>query len=322
MLASLVICFYNEEENIESSFHSIIEAMKIHKSNREMEFEVIYVNDGSSDKSLKILKDAISAVPEFEKSVRILDIKHLGLSGARNAGVKVSHGEYVFFCDCDALIDKQYFNNLNFYLKKVDCGEVFSGKIENYPNLNLFSDFIHKAHYLASMNLNSHPLVGTNMGFKKSLLIEYKFDEKYKSRGDDTYISQILDIETREFEFCNNIIVYNKHPETISCWLRERFYNGQLRYQLDKNFKKINYKKIFYLLILLLMVLSAGISAFFSISGILLLLVLRVVSVRKYFIQGYVLSANYPLRFKLIPLLGFIIHELGYATQFANFKNG
>ena len=70
------------------------------------------------------------------------------------------------------------------------------------------------------------------------------------------------------------------------------------------------------------MVLSAGISAFFSISGILLLLVLRVVSVRKYFIQGYVLSANYPLRFKLIPLLGFIIHELGYATQFANFKNG
>jgi len=63
----------------------------------DVEVEYIFVNDGSTDNTLTVLKD-------FEIKDRravVIDQKNQGVSAARNAGLKIARGEYVFFLDGD-----------------------------------------------------------------------------------------------------------------------------------------------------------------------------------------------------------------------------
>ena len=60
--------------------------------------EVIVVNDGSTDACSTIIDEYRSAYPSV---LRVINKKNGGLSSARNAGIDIAHGEYVFFVDSD-----------------------------------------------------------------------------------------------------------------------------------------------------------------------------------------------------------------------------
>ncbi len=65
------------------------------------DLEIICVNDGSTDGSLRILQDAAAK----DGRIRVVDQKNQGLSGARNSGLQVARGEWVMFVDSDDWID-------------------------------------------------------------------------------------------------------------------------------------------------------------------------------------------------------------------------
>ncbi len=87
---SVILPVYNVEAYLEECLDSII-------SQDLQDIEIICVNDGSTDNSLKILQDyAIN-----DKRIIILDQKNQGISGTRNNGLKKAQGEYIFFSDSD-----------------------------------------------------------------------------------------------------------------------------------------------------------------------------------------------------------------------------
>jgi len=89
---SIIIPVYNVEEYVEKCIKSCAE-----QDLSFQEYEIIVVNDGSLDGSLAICErlDAEYA------HVHIISQKNKGLSGARNIGLSVAKGEYVWFVDSD-----------------------------------------------------------------------------------------------------------------------------------------------------------------------------------------------------------------------------
>lgn len=94
---SVIIPIFNGEKYIESCLSDLTkQTLK--------EFEVILINDGSTDKTAEIC-DRISMK---NSNIKVIHQINQGVSKARNEGIKVATGEYLCFIDCDDYIDDKY----------------------------------------------------------------------------------------------------------------------------------------------------------------------------------------------------------------------
>jgi dolichol-phosphate mannosyltransferase len=94
MYLDIIIPCYNEEAVISETHRRIIEVM----ANKNFIFEITYVNDGSKDKTLQILKE----IANTDSRVKILDFsRNFGHQPAVSAGLANSNSEFVAIIDAD-----------------------------------------------------------------------------------------------------------------------------------------------------------------------------------------------------------------------------
>ena len=99
---SVIIPFYNSEKYIRKCLDSIIGGIKIR-------YEMICVNDGSTDGSEDIVKEYCSA----NEAVKLITLpENKGLYHARLTGIKAAQGKYIGFVDSDDCIASRYFDKL------------------------------------------------------------------------------------------------------------------------------------------------------------------------------------------------------------------
>ena len=87
---SVVIPVYNMEKYLDRAYNSL-------KNQTMADFEAIFVNDGSKDKSGEIL----SRLEKEDERVRVITKSNGGVAKARNTALDAAKGEYVFFLDPD-----------------------------------------------------------------------------------------------------------------------------------------------------------------------------------------------------------------------------
>jgi len=110
MKYSVVIPVFNEEENVAKLHSELMKVMKALKS----DFEIIFVNDGSTDGTERVLKSL--------KPITIITFrKNFGQSAALDAGIKASKGELIITLDGDGQNDPADIPKL---LKKLDGYDV------------------------------------------------------------------------------------------------------------------------------------------------------------------------------------------------------
>jgi glycosyltransferase involved in cell wall biosynthesis len=110
---SVVVPVFNEEENLPILIPKLAEVL----NQIGRPYEMIFVDDGSSDGSRKILKEMLSQYP----SLRMIGLKeNRGLSTALMAGMKEAQGEWIVTLDSDLQNDPEDIPKLMTYLDRYD----------------------------------------------------------------------------------------------------------------------------------------------------------------------------------------------------------
>jgi glycosyltransferase involved in cell wall biosynthesis len=98
---SVIIPVYNVEKYLADCLKSIM-------NQTLSDIEIICVNDGSTDNSLKILKD----YSVRDSRIKIINQTNKGAGAARNRGLEIAKGEYLYFIDSDDFADKKILEKL------------------------------------------------------------------------------------------------------------------------------------------------------------------------------------------------------------------
>lgn len=111
MLFTIIVSVFNKEDVISRCLESIL-------ANSENDFEVIVIDDGSSDHSLEIIN---SYKDEF-KNLFIYHQNNMGIGYVKKRAISLANGEYIIFLDADDTLDSNLLHTLKLYIleKKPD----------------------------------------------------------------------------------------------------------------------------------------------------------------------------------------------------------
>ncbi|WP_294130928.1 glycosyltransferase [uncultured Clostridium sp.] len=127
---SVIIPIYNMEKHIDKCLNSVI--------NQSLEeIEIILIDDGSTDNSLKIC----NLYKEKDKRVKVYSKDNSGVSSARNMGIKKSKGKYLTFIDPDDYIEKNMlkdmYEKIEYDKSELVICDYTIDYINSYKNINL-----------------------------------------------------------------------------------------------------------------------------------------------------------------------------------------
>lgn len=123
---SIIIPMYNVEEYIERCILSIVEQPVYPERN----YELIVINDGSTDRSSNIIKELQKTYP----FIQLINQENGGLSAARNTGLDHAKGEFIFFIDADDYIEPDTLHPLLNTITKQNPDIILFGVSKTYQD--------------------------------------------------------------------------------------------------------------------------------------------------------------------------------------------
>ena len=176
MKLSIIVPCYNVEKYLEKCIKSII------SNNVKEEYEIILVNDGSTDNTEKI----IDKLKKQYKQIRSISQKNKGLSGARNTGIEKAKGEYITFVDSDDYLDSNVYNKVLDKFKEYNYDMVMFGvemiydneSLNKKVNLGVNGDLKSKEEVKDIMT-SIYP-TAWNKVYRRDVLGNFRFKEKIK----------------------------------------------------------------------------------------------------------------------------------------------
>ena len=112
---SIIIPIYNVEKYIELSLQSIC-------NQSFLDYEIIIVNDGTMDYSMKTVQ---SVLRQTKVPFKIITQRNSGIAVARNTGLKIANGKYVCFIDSDDIVEKNFISTQYYFMENNDLDTCF-----------------------------------------------------------------------------------------------------------------------------------------------------------------------------------------------------
>jgi GT2 family glycosyltransferase len=208
---SVVVCVYNGERTIDSCLASL---EKLNYPN----YEVVVVNDGSTDGTRQIA--------ENYDYIRLIHQENMGLSEARNVGIRHSSGEIVAFTDADCMADPDWLTHLVARFQSSEFGAVGG------PNLTPPDDAFVASCVAVSPGAPTHVLLddevaehipGCNMAFRREALQAIDgFDPIFRAAGDDVDLCWRLQNKGFKIGFSPAAVVWHFRRNTIRDYLKQQ----------------------------------------------------------------------------------------------------
>lgn len=196
-MISIIIPIYNAERYLHKCIDSIL-------AQTFTEFELLLINDGSTDKSGEICNEYISR----DLRLKVFHKRNGGVSSARNLGLDNALGKWVTFVDSDDFVKSDW---LDIYIHSIEKEAQLLVQGFNYNTKNKKNYFvtIEEECYLESVGMALRKLYDKKMVgyiwnklFENRIIQKYniRFNEIYKIREDEDFVlSYLIEIQNVKF---------------------------------------------------------------------------------------------------------------------------
>jgi glycosyltransferase involved in cell wall biosynthesis len=218
---SVIVCSYNGARTLRECLNGLCTL-------DYPDYEIIVVNDGSTDDTPAIAQDY---------PVRLINQPNKGLSAARNVGLAASDGDIVAYIDDDAFPHRYWLRYLAMAFGR--SAHVGIGG----PNLAPAADgFVAECvaaapgnplHVLLSDEVAEH-IPGCNMAYRKEALLAIGgFDPRFRAAGDDVDLCWRLQDQGWTIGFCPSAMVWHHRRNSIRAYWKQQYGYGKAEAQLE-----------------------------------------------------------------------------------------
>lgn len=202
--------------NVEKFLNKCIESL-INQNDKNLEF--IFVNDGSTDKSLDILYKYAKS----DKRIIVINCRrNIGVAAARNLAISIAHGSFIGFVDPDDYVSKNYFGSMYRMARLQDADIVMTNNVVRFPSRsvrhkNMGFRVNKKIDDDVKINIMKTTGVTWNKIYNRKLLLNNNimFPE-IKTMGTDNYITTLALFFAKKIITTDKVIYYyRENPNSI-----------------------------------------------------------------------------------------------------------
>ena len=247
---SVIVPIYNAEKYLEETIASLLnQTLK--------EIEIILVNDGSTDNSLKICKK----MEKMDERIVVINKANGGLADSRNTGMKIAKGKYIMFLDADDLFETDTCEWMYNKIEEKQADYVIGnyqmmdndGKRWKKPAWPLGENddiMLNKNDYNRSFFVMNS--TAWNKIYKAEFLTKNDITFKVPSPSEDDYFTSVCYIKAKKGYYTSKVMyLYRNSPNSLSKDCSLKYFKGinyayQMIYKTFKENDEINYYRYVY----------------------------------------------------------------------------
>jgi len=225
-MVSIIVPAYNAEKTIKRLIDSFL------KQNYTKDYEVIIVDDGSSDSTVKIVSQY--------KNIRLIRQNNSGPAAARNRGAFEANGEIILFTDSDCEVSSGWIEQMIAPLKEspevIGVKGVYQTRQKEF--IARFVQLEYEDKYDKMKKDSYIDFIDTySAGFKKEAFLNIGgYDSTFPvACAEDVDLSYRLAKKGYKMVFNPKAIVFHTHPATLKSYLRKKFKFAYWRIKAVKN---------------------------------------------------------------------------------------
>lgn len=226
---SIISCFYNEEKYLAKAIDSVL--AQTYKN-----FELILVNDGSTDKSDEIVKSY------HDERIKYIAYKNNRYQAyARNQGLEIATGDYIGFFDCDDIMRPDKMEKQVKYLNEHADITLISGGFSNIDAKGEICENFVVPQYFSDEEIKAFMLYGNCIAFAGAAMFRREMIDKHHIRFDETNRS------SEDYRLFIDMLPYGKFVNVKECFFDYRINHGSkssTAVKSDENAYDIEVKKL------------------------------------------------------------------------------
>lgn len=227
MDVSVIVPAYNSQAYISKCIETLLAQTYRHEN-----YEVIVVDDGSTDETADIIKNY---------PVRYIYQKNQGPAAARNNGVKEAKGDMILFTDSDCVPTQNWIEEMVRPFKTQDIAAVKGAYLTDQKEvIARLAQVEFEERFEMLKKAESIDMVDTySAGFRREIFLQMGgFDKTFPvANNEDTDLSYRMSKHGFKMAFNPDAVVHHlKHPDSIKKYARLKFWRGYWRMVVYKRF--------------------------------------------------------------------------------------
>lgn len=209
MIASVIVPIFNQEQYLDTCLNSLVQQ-------DEDNFEVILVDDGSTDQSEKICHEYVKKYNNFKYFYQ----KNSGLGEARNTGLNYATGKYILFLDSDDAFRENSISKLTAFAESQSADIVYFDEIicddrlcvqnvaKTYPEMSI------EICKVKAMETSLHPAHVWSRMYRRTLFKDIRFNNIWYE--DIDILPKLIAVSNRLFYYKVPLYFYRQHTKGIT----------------------------------------------------------------------------------------------------------